>query len=81
MSTNYRSEEEEQLINDTNEKVDEINGLDLNYADNVRQADIIFISVDRYRAWTIGKDVAGEVIETINQWYVLSKDHTPNSDE
>ena len=81
VTTNSHSDIEEQFISEAVDEVDEIIGLDFSYSESVGNSQIVFVSVDRYRPWGPGDDVAGQVVETKNRWYVLWRDYTPDSDE
>ena len=81
ISTNEHTDTEEDLIHDTINEIDSLIGLDFNYSENRQDAQIVFISVDRYRPWGFGSDTVGQVVQLQDRWLVLWKDSTPNSDE
>lgn len=82
VTTNQHSREEEEFIHDTFEEVDEIIELDFHTTNNVKDAEVVVVSVDRYRPWGPSwLGVVGQVVQTEDRWFVLWKDSTPNSDE
>ena len=82
VTTNEHSSEEESLIHDTFNSVDNAIELDFETSDRIKDAEIVVVSVDRYRPWgppVLG--IVGQVVQTEDRWFVLWKDTTPNSDE
>jgi len=82
VTTNEHSNEAEQHINDTFNEVDDAIELDFETTDNVKDAEIVIVSVDRYAPWGPSRlGVVGQVVETENRWFVLWKDTSPGTDE
>lgn len=82
VTTNQHSREEEEFIHDTFDELDEIIELDFDTTNNIQDAEVVVVSVDRYRPWGPSwLGVVGQVVQTEDRWFVLWKDSTPTSNE